>query len=720
MRTFIYITLSILLVVSPYAKGLFFDYNLYPFELVIFLFTIITLIFSLLTKESLKLGEYGLVLLLPISILLSLINAESPQGTIDLFLRWLAYSCFFILLYWSLQDERKRKYSSYIFYIHGITVSLVSILLYFNVLNYEGAIVNERLGGPFQYPNTLGAVSALFFMYFLMKMVNVPATVKYNLFYFLPGVLFPLVLLMTESRGALLVFLIVAFITLFFLTLKKQIKYIVSGITTFFMVGVCFLVIDQQRPLFSMLIILLVSATHIFLLPKLLNGINQLEIKRIKRKHISITASILFLLTSLDFYFKGTLFEVLQNTMGISFSLDTFKERFVIWKDSLGAFFQSPAIGYGGDGWGIIFTQFQTYPYQTNNLHNGYLEWLIHTGLIGFIVFIGIIVFLLYRIEKSKQLEILSPLSILLLHSLIDFNFSFGAVWFIMIWLLATGVQPSKTTTIEKRYNWIFTAVFSILLLIPSYSSYKFIRANAYYEQAADSENIEEQIIYLQKATEYAPWNVDLQSGLGQTYAHIYIQTGDPVVLGRLNSTINRVIELEPNNMATIYTVIQFLENTGQIAKANKLSDRALTIDSYNSILYEKSIQYKTDLAINEKSTHLAREALNLYQRNVEQYEKMLEIIDVSKLELYNSRNFEVTDQTKYLAALSSFILGEYDQALNILIEIEEDNEQLRRRVAALKTVVFMKKDDSRAKKFVEKYKNDGEFHSIVSELKRL
>lgn len=64
MKTLIYIILSILLVISPYAKGLFFTHNFYPFALVLLSLCLLTLIYILLRRESFHLGEYIATLLL--------------------------------------------------------------------------------------------------------------------------------------------------------------------------------------------------------------------------------------------------------------------------------------------------------------------------------------------------------------------------------------------------------------------------------------------------------------------------------------------------------------------------------------------------------------------------------------------------------------------------------------------------------------------------------
>lgn len=258
-----------------------------------------------------------------------------------------------------------------------------------------------------------------------------------------------------------------------------------------------------------------------------------------------------------------------------------------------------------------------------------------------------------------------------------------------------------------------------VVLVVPTIYSYKFIRAYDHYEKAVEPSTITEQLIYLQLANDNAPWNVDLKEVLAQAYAQIYLQTGDEEFLDRMNTTIRRMVELEPENIISLYTSIQLLEITEQKEWADELTDHALALDRFNAQLYEKAIQLKAEKALHEKSIESAIEAFEIYKINVERYETVLRKIWKEKLKDFNSRDFTVTDQAKFYTALSCFITGKDEWVLNLLSEIESVNEELSPRIEALKTVVYKKKGDKQGEKIYNLHKNNEEYLNYLQLLEK-
>src|SRR5690606_37347501 len=64
------------------------------------------------------------------------------------------------------------------------------------------------------------------------------------------------------------------------------------------------------------------------------------------------------------------------------------------WKMSKDA----PWLGLGGDGWKSLYTSYQSEPYLSNEIHNGYLEVLLNTGWIGFSLFAFVFLFLFSQV----------------------------------------------------------------------------------------------------------------------------------------------------------------------------------------------------------------------------------------------------------------------------------------------------------------------------------
>lgn len=721
MKSFVFWILAIILVASSFSNGLYFDHTFYPYQLIVILLSLLVLVYTILTRDRLNFGKYSIVMLLPLILLISLFVTETPKGTIDEVLKWITYGCYFLLLYWSLQEERNRQLAVPVIYIGGFIIIGYSLLSYMQITPLTGAIVNDRLGGVFQYPNTFGIFSAFFVMLFLLVFVKNQLSLKMFLVYAIPAITFFTGLFLSESRGAMLVLLIVGIGTIFFLNVKEQVKFISYAILTGIISFIAFLLIDPENTFLSLLIWILATAIHVFLLLRITSMIEKIQFKNIKQSYISIGMFFLFILAGADLLFRGLLYKFINNVLNLSISLDTFFERFVIWKDALKAATESPILGYGGGAWRIIYTQFQSYPYQTNNLHNGYLEWLIGAGIIGLVVFIAVFGYLIYKVEKTKKILVLVPLSAILLHSLIDFNFSFGTIWLLIFWMLALGIkQEDQQHEFFEKYDWAISLVICIILIIPTIYIFQFIQANQHYENAVGTNNLTEQLIYLEKAVQYDSNDVQKLQGLAQTYSNLYLQTGNETFLEKLFETIEKIEELEPKNSIAHYVGAQLLKNTGQLEKAVEKAEKALTVDYFNTQLFEKSIQLNTDLAIKSGSVELAEQALVYFENLSNQYEEITNLIDADKMEIYNSRNFFVTDAAKYLAGLAAYITDDYNKTLQIVDSIEQENEDLNNKIAALKTAVYKRTNDNKAEEIIKQYENNTEFQTLLSELEDL
>lgn len=721
MRSFVFWLLAITFIASSFSNGLYFDHSFYPFQLVIFSLTLLVLVYTILTREKLKLGKYIIILLLPIILLFSLFVSEAPKGTIDEVLRWITYGCYFLLLYWALQEDRNRKLAVPVLNVSGFVIIGYSILAFLQITPLEGAVVNERLGGVFQYPNTFGIVAAFFFMMYLIVVVKNNLSEKMFVFYTIPAVLYSVGLFLSESRGAMIVLLIVGIGILFFLSVKEQVKYIITTILTGIIGIITYLIINPEKGILSLVVLFLATAVHVLIMFALEKYSAKFEFKFLKQSYVPIAAVVLFVLAVLDLLFKGLFYKLLNQVFHISFSFDTFFERFMIWKDALKAAGEAPILGYGGDSWRVIFTQFQSYPYQTNNLHNGYLEWLIGAGLIGLIIFFVVMAYFIIKVKKTKKLLVLAPLAVIFLHSLIDFNFSYGTVWLLIFWMLAFGVKQEDTQhKLVEKYEWVLSLAMCALLIVPSFFAFRFIQANQYYENAVQTNNLTEQLVYLETAVEYDPYDIQKLQGLGQTYSQLYLQTNNSFFLDELNEIINRMEELEPKNHVAQFVGIQLLENTGQLEKAAKKTEQTLSFDRFNALLYEKIIQLNTDLSIKKSSVDLAQEALEDFEAYKSQYEEVTKLIAPDKMDIFNSRDFIVSDSAKYLAGLAAYITGDYNLTLQIVESIENESEDLNRKIDSLKTAVYKKTNNQKAEQLMNLYKDDNEYNTLLSELGKL
>jgi len=109
-----------------------------------------------------------------------------------------------------------------------------------------------------------------------------------------------------------------------------------------------------------------------------------------------------------------------------------------IWKDSFRIFLDFPLFGTGLNTYGFVIAKYKTLnvPYSINFAHNDYLQLLVETGVIGFILLIIPLYKLIrYSLEKIRnysnrkdyfaayvRLGALCGIISILVHSLVDFN----------------------------------------------------------------------------------------------------------------------------------------------------------------------------------------------------------------------------------------------------------------------------------------------------------
>ncbi|MCX7747205.1 MAG: O-antigen ligase family protein [Clostridia bacterium] len=122
--------------------------------------------------------------------------------------------------------------------------------------------------------------------------------------------------------------------------------------------------------------------------------------------------------------------------------------RSMFYKDGIKMFKDHPVFGAGGGAWVLLYQKYQSYFYQSNEPHSFAVQVLIETGIVGALVLILVLVTLvlmlvIYRVKRnigclnSKIINsaVFAAISLLLMHSFIDFDFSLSAMS-ILLWVL--------------------------------------------------------------------------------------------------------------------------------------------------------------------------------------------------------------------------------------------------------------------------------------------
>lgn len=706
LRFWLLVGISLLLFFASFLKGLYFDEDFYPIQLLLYGSSIFLIVY-LFFKKELNAVFYPLIFfILPAILVFSLINAATPMGAWQAILKWTAYGCFFLLVYYVTRDARYKSLLSKVILFTGFCISLYSIAVYGGLLEFTGAISSGRLGGVYQYPNTFGLIMAALWLLALLHISASSITRKFAVLISTSLMPFILGLFLSGSRGVWILLPLIWIIGLLFMRLPQQFMYILASIVSAGMAILIFLVASDHESsiltylLLSMVLMMIVMYFLYQLMQKLIETSLYKKVESTKFVRL-VAPSVLFILSILllmDLKFQGLIYSVLPShfTERIEFGFDTFQERLIIANDAIQASKDSLIQGYGGNGWSVIYTNYQSLPYLTKSLHNGYLEWLISSGIPGLIAFITIIVYFLVVIWKGLaksevNLIVLLPLLLIFLHSLIDFNLSYGAVWFLVLSLIALGLPDSQIVQGMKQWKLnTFYILATILILVTAGQSYRFIKSDQLFDQAIAEESLTQKQKLVDASLQYNNYDLEKWNTLG------LLLSEDERGANRENARriADKIYSLEKTNSHGLLLSIQLLFKNGYLEDALKLSEYAIRIDPFDKNHLDLNLKLYTEISLNliqQKESNSATDIAKKAARNYEKFQSEFESIK-KRLpnEDFNSREFQVTDEFKYYGSLSYFIAKDYEKAFSISTELSRSqNETVRVKSQALASVLM-------------------------------
>ena len=106
----------------------------------------------------------------------------------------------------------------------------------------------------------------------------------------------------------------------------------------------------------------------------------------------------------------------------IHFNSTSVTDRVEYNKDALKIWNESKLIGFGGEAFRHKYKEVQTYNYSSREVHNVYLQILVESGIIGFVIIITIVILTL-KIKTDVYVKLC--FIIFCIHNIVDLNFSY-------------------------------------------------------------------------------------------------------------------------------------------------------------------------------------------------------------------------------------------------------------------------------------------------------
>ena len=389
-------------------------------------------------------------------------NVATISGALNIGIR--IYSMFLIYLVVT-NSKNKEKYIKSIVditLVFGIlALDEMSFRIFERPLNFlGGGYISEetsRVSSVLQYSNILGILCliSIIYLYSLLKKVNKSITNVVILKILIT--FFTIIVLLTESKMVLLLYLIVGIVSSFIEKKVENIFYIALNL------------------LISIVIVLLVKQISIFvIIPSIIAMIIYFILEEIlknkKRKYLFLYNAICISIIIAIFIFG---FNYIEN-IGIISSIEDYlhnfnstKLRFIYYQDALKLIVDSPLnfiFGLGGNAFRTMYETVQSIEYISLETHSFFVQVFLESGVIGLI---SIIIPIIYLLKNSKNFLARKILFVLIIFATFDVFLTYTFMLFILAIIMAFCDVKQKEVNLKfKAINIIiYTSIFVLQTL---------------------------------------------------------------------------------------------------------------------------------------------------------------------------------------------------------------------------------------------------------------
>ena len=686
--------------------------------------------------------------LVPFSFVISYFNAASPHATMISIYIHVMYAAFFLIGLYLTRISLGSDIVVHAFVLSGYVLVFHGFLHWFGLDAYENTVLDTRLAGVFQYPNTYGAyLIALYFSAIILAQTAKHWSVS-ALHAFMLVPVFPSFLL-TLSRGALISLPIVLVVFLLLLPLKKQVTALLmlffSGISSFMIIkkltAIRFGILENLDPKtqFAGWAILVAAAlagtigamaTTNVIESKMFHA--KIHPKSLWWRNVVLPASLI-LLAVIGFI-------LILNSKAVNLLPVTFQSqlqnnasiwsRAIFYQDSFELFKDYFWTGAGGGAWSHLYEGYKSIPYTSRQAHNFLLQYADEVGIFGLLFILTIAGFIVICFMKTywkksllnetnnKIIFFIVPVSILL-HSLLDFDMTFvylGAMVFFCFGAMGAEIELKKfdmallKLQVRKAKHKIMPALLATVAVISFFSTFQSVKADQLYNKAMDELNIsadfskimnflDRAIVTKPNHPEYVRFKVNLLRGA-------YLQTQDEKYYREATALIEKLREKEAYNKELLVEHIELLINGGEFDAALALLTEANDRYIWEISLYEKRLSLLIDRGNQYQSqnptatageNHYWQEALNVFDHVERKKNYSVENLPDS-IKSMVAINFELNPGITLSVAQIHYFNQNYEKTARILEKIvsTDFNEPINQEIARWYLAALMKlnKDD--------------------------
>ncbi len=628
------------LFLAPFHKGLFVGYE-FTFERPLYIALVCSLVsltfICVYLYRDWQVASHGdilvaLIWIIPISYFIATFEAITSQWAfIEAFVR-LGWGVFFVLGYLITRHSAGIKRLLFALIGSGYVIVMFGLLNWFGNAHYQDAVLADRLSSVFQYPN---AYAAYLIAIAIGALIMVQSSRKKRHVVFHAFMLVPvfLSLLLTLSRGALLVLFVVLIIYLALLPWKRQLISVMElgivWIAAFAVYGYAVKMrgqlLDHYSPEGSLRGWLLVLgfaaiASLVVLGIRLRCGKfenNQAD-KRWGPKSLALPVVLVsfglafYVLILSNFPFSKILpAEIAARLEGLNLQSTSVFLRNTLYEDAIRAGADYPVFGAGGGAWSVLSESFKSYPYTSSKVHNFFIETYLESGWFGVIVLMAILcyVFVLFFGQIKKKIRetnednrwlIFPFFSIVILgHSFVDFDMSFfylsSLVFLTLGATAAISNRPIAVIWSKGRATKVFASGLFLVAIFMIYNSILAIRADEYYRSSmnvlAETGEYDAFQSAIEQAESLRPGHSQYLLTMAQLNQLMYRETKNESFSRTAEYALNKLKAMDPYNIEAVEINYDLDMDRMNLDHAHEVVRRAVELFPWTIGFYEKAIE---------------------------------------------------------------------------------------------------------------------------------
>ncbi|WP_212979001.1 O-antigen ligase family protein [Paenibacillus azoreducens] len=389
-----------------------------------------------------------------------LLGPLSVQGTMNQLLRWGFYGLFAVSAISAARRQGGRAVLAAAWHAAGAVLCGSALLAVYGVIPLPYAIAysanpgisatGARLAGLLEYPNTFGMLMAAFLLERLFALSALfrreseagQARLLRAAFPLLP---YAAALLLSESRGAWLA-AGVALAAGLALERRRMLAPLLLAAAP--LAGAALLYRQLAAALLAVQPVPGLLALAGVWAGSMLAGLGLCRLARSEaavRRRLAWGAGGLLAGAGAGMVFLTAQERIVRN-------FGTVSARGAMYRDAWRLFEHAPWFGQGGETWRLSYRAVQSNPYVGSQVHSGYLDMLLNTGIIGTCILLVLLAaagWLLYRCRRC----LLPVFLVFVLHSAADLDWSFGLVWLLMFLLVAWGLSCERAPLSSAEAN---------------------------------------------------------------------------------------------------------------------------------------------------------------------------------------------------------------------------------------------------------------------------